>query len=341
MKIFVIPASLKGRFIYPLSNSGSILIIVVWMLLILSFFCITLGYIVSQKLNVAGHIKDRVLSYYLAKAAIQLAIEVLDNDETEYDSLNDCWSDNEEMFKDIELGSGTFSIVNQLDSKAAGNIKYGLIDEERKININTANKDILVSLLMIKGCSVLKANELADCIIDWRDKDSKVRKYGAEDNYYNSLEIPYNCKDADFESIEELMLVKGMNEELFCQIKDDLTVFGNGQVNINTANRDILISIGMGPILAEKIISYRLGFDGLPMTLDDRAFEDVEDIKQELDLSETEMEIINSLITSGFITTKSDNFKFIACGKLSNNETTSKIVCVVDRAGVIKYWRED
>ncbi|MEA3305639.1 MAG: general secretion pathway protein GspK [Candidatus Omnitrophota bacterium] len=335
--------SLKKWFISPLPDSGSILIVTVWTLLFLSSFCVTLGYIVHAKLNTAGHIKDRVIAHYLAKAGIQAAIQVLADDRTEYDSLNDTWSNNEQFFREIELGSGVFTVSYHAPCPMlyAQETMYGLIDEERKININAASGDILASLLIMSGCPDSTAGRLADCIIDWRDEDSEPLGRGAEDGYYNSLEISYNCKDADFESTEELLLVKGITDEIFSGIKHNLTVFGDGGININTAGKDVLIAAGMGAALAEKIINYRAGIDGIEATLDDGIFEDSGEIKEKLSLSEIEEEIIDSLVSSGLIAVSSDNFRVVSRGKLNNAPVSSKIICVIDREEAVKHWQQD
>lgn len=336
MKDLKKPVTLKEWSIYRLANSGSVLIITIWTLLFLSFFCLTLGRAVSTKLNIAGHIKNRAVAYYLAKAGVQAAIQVLNDDQTRYDSLNDVWSDDEKLFKEVKLLTGDYSV-----SYPAPQPKYGLIDEERKMNINTASKEALSALLIAAECPDPQASQLASCIIDWRDEDSEPLVGGAEDIYYSSLAVPYNCKDAGFQSPEELLLVKDMTDEIFLKIKDKVTVFGDGSVNINTAEKDILSAIGMGTVLAEKVIDYRQGPDGQEATSDDNAFEDLGDISEKLNLSEDETELINSLTASHLIAVDSHNFKVISRGNVINAKMLSEIICIINRDGVIKYWRQN
>lgn len=336
MKNLIRPVISKEWFISLSDNSGSILIITVWTLLFLSFFCLTLGRIISVKLNIAGHIKDRAVAYYLAKAGLQAAIQVLDDDQTQYDSLNDAWSNNEMLFKEVKFLTGDYSVSYQSPEP-----KYGLIDEERKININTASKDALAALLLMAGCSDSEASQLANCIIDWRDKDSEPLGGGAEDSYYSSLAVPYNCKDNGFQLPEELLLVKDMNDEIFLKIKDKITVFGDGSVNINTAGKDVLSIIGMGAALAEKVINYRIGPDGQEATSDDNVFESLENISEKLGLSENEAEIINSMIASHLIAVTSDNFRVVSHGSVINGKMSSEIICIIGRDGVIKYCHQN
>jgi type II secretory pathway component PulK len=56
--------------------------------------------------------------------------------------------------------------------------------------------------------------DLAAAIVDWRDGDSEVTVNGAEDETYQQLNPPYRCKNADFDSLDELRLVRGMYPEI-------------------------------------------------------------------------------------------------------------------------------
>ena len=56
--------------------------------------------------------------------------------------------------------------------------------------------------------------ELPDSVFDWKDEDADVEFEGAEDEYYLNLPTPYRCKNANFETVEELLLVKGAYPEL-------------------------------------------------------------------------------------------------------------------------------
>ena len=55
--------------------------------------------------------------------------------------------------------------------------------------------------------------------MDWRDPDDFYRLNGAENDYYHSLSEPYECKNGDLDTIEELLLVRGVTTELYYGIK--------------------------------------------------------------------------------------------------------------------------
>ena len=55
---------------------------------------------------------------------------------------------------------------------------------------------------------------LVDSIMDWRDPDDLHRLNGAENDYYMGQSPPYRCKNGPLDSLEELLLVRGVTPEL-------------------------------------------------------------------------------------------------------------------------------
>jgi len=53
--------------------------------------------------------------------------------------------------------------------------------------------------------------EIADAILDWIDADDQPRQYGAESEYYSTLNPPYQPKNGPLDTVEELLLVRGVN----------------------------------------------------------------------------------------------------------------------------------
>jgi DNA uptake protein ComE-like DNA-binding protein len=113
------------------------------------------------------------------------------------------------------------------DPEVADTLAFGLQDEGGKIDLNTATPDMLLKLPGM-------AQEIVDAIVDWRDADSNTTGVGAEDDFYlsagNHPEFPeeYRAKNSDFESVDELRLVRWV---------DDAILFG-GDLNHNGALDD-------------------------------------------------------------------------------------------------------
>jgi general secretion pathway protein K len=79
-----------------------------------------------------------------------------------------------------------------------------------------------------------------------------AQQAGAEDGFYQSLPRPYERKNAALDSFEELHRVRGMSEDFWSTFIDPdpddptkrvVTVWGQGTVNVNTANAQTLLAL--------------------------------------------------------------------------------------------------
>ncbi|MFW5791100.1 MAG: general secretion pathway protein GspK [Desulfohalobiaceae bacterium] len=106
---------------------------------------------------------------------------------------------------------------------------------------------------------------ITNSILDWVDRDGNHRVEGAENDYYQSLERPYICKNGPFESLEELLLVRGVTPELFLGssghpgLRDFLTLYGEAlQLDINTAPVQAFALVEDMPLeVVQEIVAYR------------------------------------------------------------------------------------
>ena len=143
-----------------------------------------------------------------------------------------------------------------------------ITDESGKIDLNTltdASGIILKNLLIQLGVSGEDADVVLDSILDWRDPDNLVRLHGAEDEYYMALPKPYKAKNADFETIEELLRVRGITPEIFYGTENHkglvhfVTIHSRTQrINISSAPREVLAALpNMTLERADQIIERR------------------------------------------------------------------------------------
>ena len=316
---------------------------------------------------------DRLQARYLAEAGIVKAREFLTKDKNEYDSLYECGIMIEDI-KDIEqtpenifgaesnkLGNGTFSVhyTRKKEDEEGENIQYGMIDEERKINIKLSNLEKLTNYKeILKRLSPGLTEEIINAIIDWQDGGDfdSVRSPGGAEDFDYEAEYGYSCKDADFETIEELLLVKGMTIDLFDEIKDYITVYTDGKININTAPKEVLTAViddGKGTYerLVTDIVNWRNGDDGVEGTSDDRLLVDRNAVlslaKEDDPQGKNRLEVVTD--TNHYFTIfKSSTFRIISHGKV--RKITKVITCVVDRENLkdptaeenpIKYYHEE
>jgi type II secretory pathway component PulK len=132
------------------------------------------------------------------------------------------------------IGDFNFSIIApgiNAEGQIAG-IRFGLQDESERLNVNAlpimeANaggltqsmnmmlgedqaedpENIAISLLMsLPGMT----QDTADAILDWVDEDDEPRPLGAESETYSVLSSPYSCANGPIDSIDELLLVRGV-----------------------------------------------------------------------------------------------------------------------------------
>lgn len=186
---------------------GVALLIVLWIMAILTLLMYSFLGDMQVEYSIAGGYADTRKAEQLAWSAIDYACATVLSDTQSWQSLNDTtWATNPTNFFEVELGDGAFTVFRPTyDDQQT--VLWGLDDEASKLNINVATREMLLKLPNM-------TEDLADAIIDWRDADSTQGANGAESSYYNTLNPPYNCKNAPFETLEELLFVKGMTPAL-------------------------------------------------------------------------------------------------------------------------------
>ncbi len=332
-------------------KQGSILIVALWSLCLLTTFIVYSGLIVRQKISLIDRIDSRETLHFISEAGVNTAIVELkkkDQETDDYYALNEDWSNNPRVFDKAIVGIGKFTIGYNYDEGGKKKMRYGLLDEAGKIDINKAKAEVISRLLeKVAGLNEQAALDLAYCIDDWRDSNSFFQhpQYGAEDRDYKNMSSPYEAKDAEFEILEELLLVKGMSKEIFDKIKDFVTIYGGGLVNINTAPRQVLVALGINTKIIDKILAFRKGEDEIAGTFDDNIFSIPLDVitmmsKAEL-LSSSEVAELNNYVSGDVFVTGSGDFTVKCTSTLATKEHVSQAVAVVNSKGLIKYWREE
>ncbi|MEI8012336.1 MAG: hypothetical protein WCI27_07655 [Candidatus Omnitrophota bacterium] len=306
----------RCSFLSPVDASrGMILIMVLWALFFLGALAVAIAAYVRPQLSLAGKIRDAALARALAESGVKRAMAGINN-------------------------RAAFNVTALKDFAPDDD----LIDEERKININTAPEDTLKRFFeMAAGLDPRQAEDITAAILDWRQPGEQPRKNGAKSDYYQALNPSYPCKKAPVNVLEELLLVKGVTSGIFKKIKNEVTIYGTGCININTADAGTLRSLGLTAAAADKIIRYRNGSDGVPATQDDHVFSDIGKIVNTLNtvqlLAKDEAACLADIIGKGLVCVRSEYFKGRSAGK-SNREAVM-IDFIFNRQGKINFWREE
>lgn len=239
------------------NNRGIALILVLWIMLALVLLSAGVGMLARTESHIARNHADRQRCRWAARAGVYRAIadvKTLAGERATY------------------LGEEPYTLSsNDLQMNLDGcSFEAAIEDEGGRININTASNETLANLF---GNS-----EIADCIVDWRDINDIPGPLGAESVYYSSLSMPYRCKNADFDTVDELMLVKGITRDMLytvsgesgCSLADVITVYapadasrpsGSSQlIDIQNDSRQRLRST-LGDVLSnleiDAIVNYR------------------------------------------------------------------------------------
>lgn len=187
----------------PERRRGVALLIVLWLMAALTLLLYAFLGQMQVEYSLSGSYADEKKAEQLAWSAIDFACVSIDNNTQPWHGPNDtAWYHNPDRFYEVELGDGAFSLLHPA-TPDDGRLLWGMEDEASKININVATKEVLMKLPRM-------TEEIADSIIDWRDADSNPGPSGAENSFYQGLSPAYSCKNAPFETVEELLYVRGM-----------------------------------------------------------------------------------------------------------------------------------
>lgn len=90
----------------------------------------------------------------------------------------------------------------------------------------------------------LKPEEVVYNIMDWINPGNVSYAGVDKDAYYETQEPPFKAKRNRFYMIEELRLVRGIDENLYLKLKPHVTVYSyDGRLNINTMSREVLTTL--------------------------------------------------------------------------------------------------
>lgn len=272
------------------ASRGAILFLAVGILAVLSILAIGATSSVLQELKLAKFLTDNNTSWYAPISVVS--------------SMNVAWAHDP-----------TPALITAYDLRPR-EIPFGdkiaqvtLVDEQSRINIAKASKNILLRLPALAGDeNLLKALQAAPPVVK-----------------------------------EELLLLEGMNQGIYNQIKDLITVYGSGTVNINTATEQTFFALGLDNDLVTKIRMFRAGPDGQEGTPDDRVFFSTPQIIPSLEpyrLSLAQHTVLEELIASGQFGVTTDCVTFDIA--LKKNDKTIRSFKITENLGNqrIVSWQE-
>jgi len=321
---------------------------------LLAALVIQFTYSGQVELELARSYVESVQAAYLAGAGVEVAKALIRTDEQEVDSAADPWAMAIPVIP-VEEGFVTLTIEDA-DRRLDLN---GLLNATGN-TVNEPLAGVVTQLLNQLGRDDSPA--LVDALIDWLDPDDQVHGNGAEENYYRGLDPPRVIANRPLLSPGELGLVKGFDRDLLYG-RDELpgllslvTVWGDGRVNINTADPQA----DQRPWILESLA----GADGQgQVVIDEERANEIRDarllepfsspiqVKTRGILAEAEYNAIQTQ-AAGVLATASKHFIIQATGAVGSTDaggggslTQRTITTVVTRTTGGKlatlYWREE
>jgi general secretion pathway protein K len=238
---------------------GFALLAVLLVLAIMAVLGAEFAYSTRLEASAVRAYKDGIAAAHLAEAAIAQATRELLGDWTvvaadENGELTFYTRDRLALphlkRREVPLGPGQYS--------------YRLRDEEALLNLNTLQPGRLETLLNELGVQREQRDQIVDSLQDWRDPNEEHRLNGAEsDDHYLKLPVPYRARNANIESVSELLQIRGVTRDLFfggsgqSGLADAFTVRTVGQVNLNTATPLVLRALGLSVAEISTILQTR------------------------------------------------------------------------------------
>jgi len=329
-------------------RKGSVLILVLIVISAMTIVAFGLAYQTRIEMRLSKSSSQQVILRNLALSGLELCKAVLAEKElTAERTARLCRfyppKDNRIFFEQLKV-----PLVQDIQ------IVLWIKDEASFLDLNKSNSAVWENLPDF-------SRDKRACIMDWIDTDSDINPDGAENDYYETLEPPYNCKNASLICIKELLFVKNIARsdylgsfsidkivnsddiELFLYkdseqqspLINTFTTCGQEKVNINTVSVAILsILPGLDQKAANIVSAFRAGPDGVQNTDDDRVFEKPEDIIKIEDLTELQKELLNQ-----YCCFNSDTFRAFSYAKINQQvcflmatvrvtENKPQIICV-------------
>jgi general secretion pathway protein K len=256
------------------NNSGVALILAILIIGIIVTLTLSFNTSMRSEMASAANTRDNIKLEAILQSGLNFAIAILDEDPSAsdggYDSFFDTWAtlDILSIYSTNLFNEGRFdiSIIDE-----SGKIQVNqLID--RNGNYNALQQNLLKRFLALEEFGIIpeEREDIVNSIKDWIDPDNESTDFGEESSYYEALETPYSCRNAPLESLEELLLIKGITKDIVYGtsetpgISDFLTIHGDGKININTADALVLkaLSDQIDDDMAMDMVVYREDEDG-------------------------------------------------------------------------------
>ena len=328
------------------ARRGSALIVALWVIVILTMLVGTLGFEMRIEAGITSHYRKRAKAYALARAGAEWARMLLLSSRKVDTTVDESMDEDPLVLNPMLLSRGV-GIHGAEQPMGDGKFRVDIIPEGSRRNVNRLQTAEWRELLRMAQVPEDWWDELIDCVGDWIDTDDNKKLNGAEsdDPWYE--ERGYKVKNAQVDTIDELLMVKGFDEtilfggpgpdpdsEPILGIAQFLTTWGDGRVNANNASYEVLMTIpGIAEWEADDIIAGRVGLDGIEGTRDD-GYESVDEMIARTGL--------NPSLRSNFSVRDLRYVRVVSVGEVQGVRSGIWAVYQVEGGRVMTvFWREE
>ena len=273
--------------------------------------------------------RDDFKARWAIRAPVAIAIALLGEENGGFTGLTQKWANLNEIL-----------LVGDI------RVRFQIKDESAKVNLNalvSGNEiqrkrtlELLKNYFKRKGLG----SELVSYLRDWVDRDSDEGDTGAENSYYRSLPKPYDVKNQELDSLAEISLIKGFTGKILTALGFEVragvpdlglnhlfTVFSDGRVNLNTADRQILENLteNFPPNFIRDLLERR----------ETNPIQKIEEIRTMTGMNE---ELFNKI--SPLLTVKSNYFSVTS--EATSGRIKKRLVAIIKKEGKrarVIFWR--
>ena len=235
------------------SEKGIVLVIVIIIIAILTILVADLIYFTRVDKEISTNTINEVKARYIAKSGVHVAAGTLRRRAPE--SLSEIVS----AIGSAGTSNGFWSISLPYFPVGDGSVSVTVTDERSKVNLNAlvdsssnrVDQQVLVELkelFRFLDVDPSKSERFISSLTNWLDRplegaQNDQDSSGADSGFYSKLENPYNIKNGPIDSLQEIRLIDGMDDEFFNKIKDYVTVYPRDKkISFSTASKPVIMA---------------------------------------------------------------------------------------------------
>lgn len=249
---------MNGKIKHRDSEKGIVLVVVIIIIAVLMILVADLIYYTQIDTEITVNTRDEIKARYIAKSGIHVAAGTL-----KAQSLEELTELTAAFTGQSKNAEGSWAINVPYFPVGDGSVSVMVIDERSKVNLNSlvnpltnqVDQQVLTELrelFRFLEIDTGKSERFIASLINWIDApiegaENDQESGGANGNFYSSLENPYPIKDGRLDTLPEILMIDGMDDEFFARIKDYVTVYpGDKKINFSTAPKVVIMAAVKG-----------------------------------------------------------------------------------------------